>query len=273
MSISSQLLSLPQGLAILLLVLIAVSFSVAGFLLVHKLIPVKVRRIHNDVAGFVFATLGVTYGVLLAFVVIVVWEQLNDAKRVTENESSVALVLYHNIQSYPDESASDAMKAAFLSYARLAAAEIPNPRSAESGDTAEDAFDQLFSLFDGLVPDGVHEQILYGRILDHVNELWKLHGLRHQAAREELPNVVWLGVLLGAIITIGFTFLFGTENVWAHVVIMSLLAALIAVVVFVVIELDHPTIGSVNIGTPDGYRRILERAGQEGPPLPAASSG
>ena len=61
-------------------------------------------------------------------------------------------------------------------------------------------------------------------------------------------------------ITIGFTFLFGTENFWAHIVMMSLLAALIAIVIYVVIEMDHPTRGSVTIGFPEGYSRILEMA-------------
>ena len=70
---------------------------------VHRLVPVAVRRIHNDVAGFVFAILGSIYGVLLAFVVIVVWEQFNEANQHAENEGSSAIVLFRSMSAYPDK--------------------------------------------------------------------------------------------------------------------------------------------------------------------------
>ena len=260
MSLSAHLLALPQWVAIFLLVAAAVLFSIAGFLVVHRFIPAEVRRIHNDVAGFVFATLGVTYGVLLAFVVLVVWEQFNDAKANVENESSVAMVLYKNVTTYPDEAASRAMKEGLLKYVHQAVEEQHSMSAEQSARGSAAALNQLLALLDGIVPDSAHEQILYTQILQNLNELSKYRNLRHQATHEELPSVVWIGVLAGAIITIGFTFLFGTENFWAHIVMMSLLAALIAIVIYVVIEMDHPTRGSVTIGFPEGYSRILEMA-------------
>lgn len=260
MSLSAHLLALPQWVAIFLLLAIAVLFSISGFLVVHRFIPAEVRRIHNDVAGFVFATLGTTYGVLLAFVVLVVWEQFNDAKANVEKESSVAMVLYKNVVAYPDQAASRTMEESLLKYIHQAVEERHLISVEPAASRAVTALNQLLTLLDGIVPDSGHEQILYTQILQNLNELSKYHNLRHQATHEELPSVVWIGVLAGAIIVIGFTFLFGTENFWAHIIMMSLLAALIAIVIYVVIEMDHPTMGSVTIGFPEGYSRILEMA-------------
>ncbi len=257
MSLSAHLLMLPQWLAISLLVVIMVSFSIGGFLIVHRFIPVKVRQIHNDVAGFVFATLGVTYGVLLAFVVIVVWEQFNDAKLNLENESSTALVLYRNIAAYPDKAASNTMRGELLGYARLAVDERGQQLFEQSADKAVEGMERLYAVIYSVVPDSEHERILYTQILQNLNELAKYRSLRLHSAREELPSVIWIGVVVGAIVTIGFTFLFGTENFWAHITMMSLLAVLIAVVIYVVIEMDHPSLGAVNIGSPHGYSVIL----------------
>lgn len=128
----------------------------------------------------------------------------------------------------------------------------------QSTEAAEIAINQLLTLLDGIVPDSGHEQILYTQILQNLNELAKYHNLRHQVSHEELPSVIWIGVVVGAMITIGFTFLFGTENFWAHITMMSLLAALIAVVIYVVIEMDHPSMGSVRIDTPHAYDKILK---------------
>jgi hypothetical protein len=46
--------------------------SLAGLELVHRLVPAQSRQRHNDVAGFIYAALGVIYAVLLALVVIAV---------------------------------------------------------------------------------------------------------------------------------------------------------------------------------------------------------
>src|SRR5918993_1917988 len=41
------------------------------------LVPIAVRRQHNDVAGFIYAVLGVVYAVLLGLMVVAVWEEWN----------------------------------------------------------------------------------------------------------------------------------------------------------------------------------------------------
>src|SRR3954464_8152018 len=47
--------------------------SVVIFLLLHRTLDFRRLEQHNDVAGFIYAVIGVIYGVLIAFVVIVVW--------------------------------------------------------------------------------------------------------------------------------------------------------------------------------------------------------
>lgn len=257
MSLSAQLLLLPHWLAGLLLVSATAIFSTTGFLLVHRYIPVKIRQIHNDVAGFVFATLGATYGVLLAFVVIVVWEQFNDTRITVENESSTTLALYHNLQAYPNKQLANTMLQNLIEYARISNTE-DHLRVGQSTEDSTRALEQLFTTLHGAVPEHQHEQIIYGYILQGLNDLAKYRDLRLYASQEELPSVIWIGVVIGGLITIGFTFLFGTENVWAHIIMMSLLATLISTVIYVVIELDHPTMGAVRVGSPQAYSYILK---------------
>jgi hypothetical protein len=52
------------------------------------------RQEHNDVAGFIFATIGVFYAVLLAFVVIVGWEALTSARNTTYTEADQLANVY-----------------------------------------------------------------------------------------------------------------------------------------------------------------------------------
>lgn len=97
---STFVFSLPQWLALTLILASVVLPALLGFLVVQRLRPVDVRRSHNDVAGFVFAAVGVIYGVLLAFVVIVVWEHWEHTEDNVQMESVVALSRYNAIDAY-----------------------------------------------------------------------------------------------------------------------------------------------------------------------------
>ena len=57
--------------------------ALVGFELVHRLVPADSRQRHNDVAGFIYAALGVIYAVLLALVVIAVWEEFSPPARLS----------------------------------------------------------------------------------------------------------------------------------------------------------------------------------------------
>ena len=54
--------------------------ALAGLMLVQRLVPSQKRRQNNDVAGFIYAVMGVVYAVLLALVVIAVWEHFQKAR-------------------------------------------------------------------------------------------------------------------------------------------------------------------------------------------------
>ena len=48
--------------------------AIAALELVQRLVPSEKRQEHNEVAGFLYAVVGVVYAVLLALLVIAVWE-------------------------------------------------------------------------------------------------------------------------------------------------------------------------------------------------------
>src|SRR5919112_4478843 len=71
-----------------LVVLVVSAAAVAGLMLVQRFVSSELREQHNDVAGFVYAGVGVVYAVLLALVVIAVWEQYQRARETVETEAN-----------------------------------------------------------------------------------------------------------------------------------------------------------------------------------------
>lgn len=258
MSLSSRLVMIPDWQALILILLVMVSLSLVGFFIVHRLIPVEVRRIHNDVAGFIFAAIGVNYGVLLAFVVVMAWEQFDDTRSNTVKETSAAVSLFHAMGAYAAAAHGDDLRPALEGYlTMIVEREFPAMAAMHPPNVNSWGLQALWAGVRALSPSSAREQVLDSELIARLNELDRLRFSRLTDAHEELPSVIWLALIAGAIITIGFSFLFGTEHVRTHAMMISLLSALTGVVFYVAIELDHPFTGTVSIGD-EGFRQVLE---------------
>src|SRR5215216_4771340 len=76
--------------------------AVVGLVLVQRLVPPDLREEQNDVAGFIYAVLGVAYAVLLAFVVIAVWQDYETAQTNVESEAHELAGVYFLASQMPE---------------------------------------------------------------------------------------------------------------------------------------------------------------------------
>jgi len=95
--------ALPIWLLFVLLVIVAPAAVVGLQVLVRRRWPHLADGGHNDVAGFIIAIVGVIYAVLLAFVVIVSWEEFSRAESVVGQEASALRGLYRESAAFPPE--------------------------------------------------------------------------------------------------------------------------------------------------------------------------
>src|SRR5215212_10280159 len=72
----------------LLIVAVATVVAVGGLVLVQRLVSTERRKQHNDVAGFIYAVLGVAYAVLLGLMLVAVWEKWDAAEATTADEAN-----------------------------------------------------------------------------------------------------------------------------------------------------------------------------------------
>ena len=77
--------ALATALYVILTVFVPVLVAVVGLVLVQRLVPPDRREEQNNVAGFIYAVLGVAYAVLLAFVLIAVWQDYKTAQTNAES--------------------------------------------------------------------------------------------------------------------------------------------------------------------------------------------
>src|ERR687898_1679593 len=90
-----------QTVAVVVIVVMAVLVSLVGLALVRRMAPIDELAQHTDVAGYVYAVIGVIYAVILAFVVIAAWEEYRDARTAVAGEASAVLNLARSANGWP----------------------------------------------------------------------------------------------------------------------------------------------------------------------------
>ena len=200
---------------------------------------------HNDVAGFVYATMGVTYAVVLAFVVIAVWENYTATSRWRIRRPARSA----RSTGWPTASRTRTGR-------RRRRRRWPTPRSWSTwrgrrwrtgGDPAprrSAALDHLYAVYAApeLVAAVNPEQ--YAESLDLLNEVSIARRERVLASDSGLPDILWLVLIGGGVVVVGFAFLFGVESRYSQAAILTGLTLTISLLLFVVADAQHPFQGS-----------------------------
>jgi hypothetical protein len=239
--------------------------ALAGLEIVQRLVPADTRQQHNDVAGFIYAPLGVIYAVLLALVVIAVWQSFQAANETVEQEANAVAEIAWLAHRVPEPEGPY-----FQELARSYAEEVVDNEwplmeqgQAPSMTQVEDPvgwsiIDNIRASLQGFDPQSKAEEQIYAEGLDQVQRLADARRMRLVAAEEGLPAVLWAVLIFGGIATVSFTYLFGLENTWAHRLMVVILAAVIGLVLFTIGVMEHPFSGGARIST-GAFDLVLER--------------
>jgi Protein of unknown function (DUF4239) len=240
--------------------------AVAGLVLVQRLVPVTIRREHNDVAGFIYAALGVIYAVLLALVVIAVWEEFGRARITVEGEANALAEVFWLAHQLPEPEGRHLQELARSYAEEVVEEEWPlmaqgrTPLVEETGEVTPGwvIIDDIRATLQEVEPRAVAEQELYAEGLDQVQRLADARRTRLVAAEESIPSVLWVVLVVGGIVVVSFAYLFGLANTWAHGLMVVALAGIIALVLFTIGVMDHPFSGGARID-PGAFELVLSR--------------
>jgi hypothetical protein len=232
--------------------------SVAGLILVQRFVPIELRKQHNDVAGFIYAVVGIAYAVLLGLVVVAAWEQYQIANDTTEREANELAELFWLGQRLPPAEGRR-LQELTRSYARVVVdKEWPLMARGESSPRAWALIDEIRLTVQNLNPDTEAGQVLYEQGLERVHDLADARRDRLVEAQQGIPGILWVVLVTGAIITVGFTYLFGLDDTTTHTLMVALLALIIGLVLFTIGSLEYPFRGDVHLG-PDAFELVLKR--------------
>lgn len=249
---------MPTFLLGFIVVGVSILLTHVGLRIVRRLVPLSVLETHHEVAGFIIGVLGAIYAVLLAFVVVVMWDQYGDARANVEQEANQLNDLAHMAEGFTDPPRQHLLSA-MRAYAQSAINdEWPTMAHGGESQRTQAALNDLWRAYLEVDPQTNRDNALYEESLGHLNEMSGSRRLRLYASRDDLPGVIHFLLWGGGLITIAFTYFFGVKSIRSQALMTAALAGVVAFILFLILALDNPFHGYVRVSS-DPLQQVLNR--------------
>jgi hypothetical protein len=236
---------------------------VAGALtvLIHRLTSGDGRSSNNESAGNVFVIVGGLQAVLVAFVLISLFDTVSSAQDNAQQEANGLVAVSWAADSFPE-----ATRAEIHDLARKYATAVRDQEwpQMQAGDTVTGPGPQYLADIHQAIdqaPDN-GDDWLKDRKTEASNQLWQVYQFRQDrldaASGGGVNAVTWFALIVGTLLSMTFTYLFGGPKLIAHVVIVGVLAATMTLLLFAIYQLQDPFNGGANVG-PDAFGSALAR--------------
>ena len=250
------LLKIPTVLLGILIVASYVLLSIAGLIIIRKFHRPQKLKLHNDVAGFIFSTLGVIYAVLIAFLIVINWQDFDEAQKNTAREANYLASVYRDSTPLPTALRSE-LKNSLADYVNsIIADEWPLMMKGERSPKTQAAQENIWRLFSGYQPGNETQKIFFAAAVKKLNDACEMRRIRISQATSTIHPLLYFVLIIGGLLTISFTLFFGSENFVPQIIMTSMLAAMIALTLFTIIVLDCPFTGEISV-KPEVFRTIL----------------
>jgi hypothetical protein len=231
--------------------------SVAGLCLVRWLVPLDRLQKNHEVAGVTFGVLGAFYGLVLAFVIVAAWERFDMANTEALQEATALESLYKLGAAFSEPMRSQ-LDSVVLEYShRVIDKEWPEMADNTFQGGAVGAH-VLWATVLAYHPTDNRDQMLMDKSIDQLNLISQARSARFNYYQQDLPSVVWTVIYLGCLMTIGFSYFFGSNVFRAQVLMCGFFSVLLGMTILAILELAHPYHGVVTISN-EPYRYAVAR--------------
>jgi hypothetical protein len=244
----------------LVVILASVAVTVLAFLLFGR------SRAHEqaddrdaDSRGFLGAVISGLFIVALAFYMVIVWEESGAAEDNAAKEAAAIADAYWQTAVMPQPQ-RDHIRGLLTEYPKLVAdQEWPRLAVGESDERTTDTLNSLHSEILGLpaTPDQVKSA--RERALERVREITDLRRDRLDQAGglDHTGKLMLFGTLAGAVCMIVYPMLIGFTSRVRHILQMAVMAALLAFVCVLCVQLDQPFAGVLRV-QPEAFTSVTE---------------
>jgi hypothetical protein len=201
----------------------------------------------NEITGIVLGVLAAIYGIVLAFVIVSLYDDFRKTKGDIRTEASAIAMVYHDTRGL-DAPVADKLKEHIREY--ISTVRADEWMALAKGGESEKAWEEIDALYADLqnyTPTTVPQRVFYEEAVNRVNNLMAARRERLNDAEEGIPPTFSILLIVGALLLLVFPPLFMVRSFRLHVALAVSVALLIGFNLLLALVLDLPYSGQVAV--------------------------
>jgi hypothetical protein len=224
-----------------------VAFGLVLLRVMQQKVPELVSSEHGAVGLNAIVSVIGMYGILLAFVILALFESFATAELNAEREASALAQVRRASRALPTDVASE-IDSTMTEYIHLVVDREWNlMEDGRSSLAAWAAVDRFYETLRNYEPDTESRVVFYGETVAQLDAVVDARRARTADARKGLPGELLILVFGGALLVVAFLCLGGSSKYRAHAVFVAGVAALVGFNVLLVVLMDHPYSGGISV--------------------------
>jgi cytochrome bd-type quinol oxidase subunit 2 len=187
------------------------------------------------------------YGIILSFIIILLWQAYLNAQKVVSAEASefATIVRITNVFDLPTKNKINNSINRYLYTLRYD--EWPLMRQGLVSKESEAAVQNIFNVLISIHPRTSEQKTFYQEILNHLNQALVFRRERLFSVNSILPWQLRLIIFMGAILLLIFMCFMESTNRKSHTFMVITLSAVIGAILGIALSLDFPFSGDITV--------------------------
>lgn len=246
-------------------ILVVGGSAVVGIVLVYGLDPFVKRHRgeeYNSVVSDGFQAVGTIYAIVTGLLVFGVYTTFDEASQQSADEASTLVLMYRNAQHFPQPQKDQAQQAVVAYIHSVIDDEWPALADGQGSPATSQAIDRLFNVYGPMEPTAQWSD-QYTSSVSHLDEVVKLRNQLIDHSTDSLPPIYWFLLFTGGFVTILYLALAYVESRAMHAMAVGLMAVMLGLVIFLLLEVNHPFRGQIAV-SPANFENALTAISQVG---------
>jgi hypothetical protein len=219
---------------------VSTALSLGGLYLVRKNVELSVLKSYHEVAGYLLSVIGTLYAVLLGFVVVDSLSKFDRARVLVEEEANGIANVFFLADNFPAPERREIHVRCLRYIDAVIDEEWKTMRDGEPSRQALHEMQSLWSTVSKFEPKNQNNTSLWEAMLSSMDRIGSNRRLRLITAKFGLSPVMATVIIIGATITIMFTYFFGLEKFRAQAIMTALVSLTLSLNVCLVLLYGYP---------------------------------
>lgn len=228
----------PLWLLLLMVAVIGILIAVSSIWLANRVLVVVADDHNSKISPFI-TVVGLIYGALLGFIIVVAWQQSSSAETTVATEASTLTTMYRQTVAMPEPEQTQLKQLLRQYTSAVIGAEWAQQGSGEASDSARAAITGMYRIVGGQQPS-VESSPIHPAFINELTQLGSNRTMRIVNARPRIPTLLWSVLISGGVVLVALTGFLRLGNTTGHVIVTSVTAILLGLLLSIAFSLDHP---------------------------------